>query len=141
MTLLWLAAAPGPERDAVEQLTSVNSQLLQYAEVLLALGGVLVLAYVVLKLGLPRMFGMRASSGCPIQLLARFPLEPKKTLYLVKTGSQVFLVGTAESQVTYLTSIAPENAAEIVELARKEESTPPKEFRHFLARIEKRREG
>ena len=140
MAMLCLFAAPGAEKDAVEQLTSMNSQLLQYAEVLLALAGVLVLAYVVLKVGLPRMFGMRASSGCPIQVLARYPLEPKKTLYLVKTGSQVFLVGTAESQVTYLTSIAPENAAEIIELAHKEEP-PPKEFRHFLTRIEKGREG
>jgi len=136
MTLLCLYAASGAAENPADQLTSINTQILQYAEVLLALAGVLVLAYVVLKVGLPRMFGMRISSGGPIQVLARYPLEPKKTLYLVKAGSQVFLVGTAESQVTYLTAISPENAAETIALAHKQEP-PAKEFRHFLSRIEK----
>jgi len=140
MTLLWLAAAPTPAESPADQLSSINTQVLQYAEVLLALAGVLVLAYVVLRVGLPRMFGMRTSSGGPVQVLARYPLEPKKMLYLVKAGAQVFLVGTSESQVAYLTAIAPENAAEMLELARKEE--PPRaDFRHFLSRTEKGREG
>ncbi|HVP50617.1 MAG TPA: flagellar biosynthetic protein FliO [Terriglobales bacterium] len=140
MTLLWLYVTPSPADSAADQLTSINSQIVQYVEVLLALAGVLVLAYVVLKVGLPRMFGMRTSSGGPIQVLARYPLEPKKTLYLVKAGSQVFLVGTAENQVAYLTAIAPENAEEMIGVAGKEEA-PAKEFRRFLSRIEKGREG
>jgi len=140
MTLLWFYAAPGPGENAADQLTSIHTQILQYAEVLLALAGVLVLAYVVLKLGLPRMFGMRTSSGGPIQVLARYPLEPKKTLYLVKTGSQVFLIGTSENQVVFLTAVAPENAAQVLEFSRKEEP-PAREFRRFLSRIEKNREG
>jgi flagellar biogenesis protein FliO len=140
MALLWLYAAPGPGENAADQLTSLHTQMWQYLEVLLVLAGVLVLAYVVLRVGLPRMFGMRTSSGGPIQVLARYPLEPKKTLYLVKTGSQVFLIGTSESQVAFLTAVAPENTAEMLEFARKEEP-PAKEFRHFLGRIEKGREG
>ena len=136
MTLLWLYAVPSPAESPADQLSPINTQIVQYAEVLLALAGVLVLAYVVLKVGLPRMFGMRVSSGGPIQVLARYPLEPKKMLYLVKAGSQIFLVGTSESQVAYLTAIAPENAAEMMSTARKEEP-PAKEFRHFLSRIEK----
>jgi len=140
MSLLWLAAAPISAESPADQLSSINAQVLQYAEVLLALAGVLVLAYVVLKVGLPRMFGMRTSSGGPIQVLARYPLEPKKMLYLVKAGSQVFLVGTSESQVAYLTAIAPENAADMLDLARKEEPSRA-DFRHFLSRIEKGREG
>ncbi len=109
---------------------------MQYVEVLVALGGVLLLAYVTLRVGLPRMFGMRVSKDGPIQVLARYPLEPKKTLYLVKTGAQVFLVATSESQVTYLTAVAPDTAAEIIASA-KSEQPPPKEFRHVLGRIQR----
>ena len=43
---------PGP----TDQLTSINSQVVQYIGVLLALGGVLLLAYVLLRIGLPRLF-------------------------------------------------------------------------------------
>jgi flagellar biogenesis protein FliO len=139
MTLLWLYMAPSPADSPADQLTSINAPIVQYIEVLFALAGVLVLAYVILRVGLPRMFGMRTSSGGPIQVLARYPLEPKKTLYLVKTGSQVFLIATAESQVEYLTAVAPENAAEMLESARSEE-VPRKEFRQFLSRFQKRGE-
>ena len=122
--------------SAADQLSSINSQVMQYLTVLLALGGVLVLAYVVLRVVLPRMFGMTVSKGGPIQVMARYPLEPKKTLYLVKTGSQVFLVGTSESQIEYLTTIAPENAAEMLENARTQEALR-KDFREFMSRFQK----
>lgn len=108
-------------------LNPLNGEIVQYIEVLLALGGVLVLAYVTLRVGLPRMFGMQTSASGPIRVVARYPLEPKKTLYLVKTGTQVFLIGTSESQVQYLTAVAPENAVEMLESARAEEA-PRKVF-------------
>jgi flagellar biogenesis protein FliO len=136
MTMLWLQMTP----SSADQLSSINSQIVQYVGVLLALAGVLVLAYVTLRVGLPRTFGMRASSAGLIQVLARYPLEPKKTLYLVKTSSQVFLIGTSESQVEYLTAIAPENAAEILESVRLEEP-PRKDFRQILSWFQKGGEG
>ena len=140
MIVLATFVGAGPAESPADQLPSINTQLFQYAEVLLALAGVLVLAYVVLKHGLPRMLGMRISSDGPIQVLARYPLEPRKMLYLVKAGSQVFLVGTSESQVAYLTAIAPENAEDLLQAARKEER-PRTDFRHWLGRAEKGREG
>lgn len=126
MTLLLLQAS-GP----AEGFNSVNS-LWQYLEVLLALGGVLVLAYVTLRVALPRMFGMRASQGGPIRVLARYPLEPKKTIYLVKAGTQVFLIGTSESQVSFLTAIAPESSIE-AETPVPAEQLPRKDARQFLS--------
>lgn len=108
-------------------LNPLNGEIVQYIEVLLALGGVLVLAYVTLRVGLPRVFGMQISASGPIRVVARYPLEPKKTLYLVKTGTQVFLIGTSESQVQYLTAVTPENAVEMLESARAEEA-PRKAF-------------
>jgi flagellar biogenesis protein FliO len=136
MTMLWLQMTPSP----ADQLTSMNSLIVQYIQVLLVLAGVLVLAWVTLRVGLPRMLGIRSSVGGPIQVLARYPLEPKKTLYLVKTFSQVFLIATSESQVEFLTAVALENAAEIIEPVRVEEP-PRKDFRQILSWLQKGREG
>jgi|SRR3954471_23431174 flagellar biogenesis protein FliO len=97
-----------------EAVTSTGSQLLAYGEVLLALAGVLVLAYVVLRVGLPRMMGMPSSKGGPIEIVARHPLEPKKTLYLVRMGPQLFLIAASDTQVQFLTSVAPENVEELL---------------------------
>ena len=136
ITLLCFMFTP----SAADQLNEINSPILQYVQVFLGLGGVLALAYVTLRFGLPRFFGMRPQENGPIRLIARFALEPKKSLYLVKTGSQVFLVATAENQVTYLTDIAPENAAEILAATARVEA-PRKDFRQVLALLHKRGEN
>lgn len=125
-----LLAAP----DAAEQLSSMNSQVVQYVEVLLGLCGVLILAYLTLRVGLPWFFRTRNPGDGPIEVLARYSLEPKKGLYLVKAGSQVFLIGTGENQVAYLTAVNEENAAEIVRSVRHRE-TPQRDFRQLLNRI------
>ena len=69
-----------------DPLSSMNTPIIQYFEVLLALGGVLALAYATLKIGLPRIFGMRTPGTGPIKVVARYTLEPRKTLYLVQAG-------------------------------------------------------
>jgi flagellar biogenesis protein FliO len=120
MTMMWLQTSPSLD----DQLPAINTPIVQYIEVLLVLGGVLVLAYVTLRFGLPRLFGTRTPQGGPIQVLAHYRLEPKKTLYLVETGSQLFLIATSERQVEYLTAIAPENAAELREFTHREEASP-----------------
>jgi flagellar protein FliO/FliZ len=123
-----------------DQLSAIDTPIIQYVVVLLALGGVLVLAYVTLKIGLPRMFGMQRSSRGPIQVVARYPLEPKKTLYLVKAGSQYLLIGTSENNDQYLAALAPENAAEMLESVSLEQP-PRKDFRQFLQRFQKSEES
>ncbi len=132
LSLMWLEDPPGHP-------SPMDSQVMQYIQVLLILAGVLALAYVTLRVGLPRMFGMRNSSDGAIQVLARHSLEPKKTLYLVKTGSQVSLIGTSESQVSFLTTIAPESVQEVISSAAVAGS-PRKDFRNFLGKFDKGRE-
>jgi flagellar protein FliO/FliZ len=125
---IWLVRVA----EAGDAATSVGSQLLLYAEVLLALGGVLVLAYVVLRVGLPRMFGLQISKNGPIQIVGRYPLEPKKTLYLVKMGSQLLLIAASDSQVQFLTAVDPANAAEM--LAAVQVAEPQRKvFRQFMS--------
>ena len=70
-----------PAAGVADQLGSINSQIAQYIEVLLGLGGVLVLAYVTLRIGLPWLFRARNQGSGPIEVLARYFLEPKKALY------------------------------------------------------------
>jgi flagellar biogenesis protein FliO len=118
-----------------DQLGSINSQIFQYIEVLLALGGVLVLAYILLRIGLPRVFGIRNTGRGPIEILSRFVLEPKSTLYLVKTGSQVFLIASSEKGISYLTAIAPENVDELLAYQRAAD-TPAKEV-SFMTWLQK----
>ena len=132
MLTACLLAAP----DAAEQLASMNSQIVQYVEVLLGLFGVLILAYLTLRVGLPWFFRTRNPGDGPIEVLARYSLEPRKGLYLVKAGSQVFLIGTGESQVAYLTAVSEENAAEIMRSTRRRE-TPHPDFRQLLARFQR----
>lgn len=124
----------------VDPLSSMNTPIIQYFEVLLALGGVLALAYATLKIGLPRIFGMRTPGPGPIKVVARYSLEPRKTLYLVQAGSQVFLLGTSDNQVQHLTALTDENAAEILQSARNEEP-PRKDFRALLNRFQGIRES
>jgi len=122
--------------STVDQLGSINSQILQYVEVLFALLGVLLLAFITLKVILPRIFDMGTPDRGPIQVLARYPLEPRRTLYLVEVASEVFLIATGESGVTYLAAVPPEKAAEAMAASR-EKVADPKNFRSVLAWFEK----
>jgi flagellar biogenesis protein FliO len=121
---------------SLDQMPSVHTPFLEYLEVLFVLAGVLLVAYAALRIGLPRFFGMRLPNNGPIQTVARYPLEPRKTLYLVNVGSQMFLVGTSENQVHYLTPITPENAAEIL-AAETREKARGKDFRQVLSWFQK----
>jgi flagellar biogenesis protein FliO len=100
MIAFWLQAA-NPAQD----IGSINSELLSYFKLIVVLGLILVLVFVGLRYGLPRMSGMRQFSSGPIRVVARYPLEPRKTLYIVRTGGGYYLVGTSESGVHFLTAL------------------------------------
>lgn len=124
--------------DPLAQMNSMNSQIVQYFEMLLGLVGVLILAYLTLRTGLPWMFGMRNQAKGPIDVVARYALEPKKVLYLVKAGSQVFLIGTSESQIEYLTTVGEDNATEILrDSSKRSVEVPQVHFRQLLHRFQK----
>ena len=128
----WWQALP----TTADPLPPSHSGFLEFFEVLFILAGVLLLAYALLRLGLPRMFGMAGSGSGPIQIVARQALEPRKTLYLVNVGSQVFLLGTAENQVQYLTVIDPENASAVLSMQSRE-PVRGKDFRQVLSWFQK----
>jgi len=82
------------------------------------------------------MLGMTGPGDGPIQVVARQALEPRKTLYLVNVGSELFLLGTAESRVQCLTAIAPENAATILSTESRE-PVKAKDFRRVMSWFQK----
>lgn len=81
-------------------------------QTLLALGAVCLLAYVVLRWGAKRLYGV-GRPGQRMRLIERLPLEPRRSLYLIEVAGRRLLVGSAESGVTLLTEVAPEVAPEV----------------------------
>jgi flagellar biogenesis protein FliO len=82
---------------------------LDYARTLLVLVGICMLALVVVKVVLPRFTGFAAPAPDHINVLARYPLEPRKTLYLVKTGKTVVVLATSGDAVHFMTTLNSED--------------------------------
>jgi flagellar biogenesis protein FliO len=67
-------------------------------ETLLILAGVCVLAWAVIRFGLRRLYAApQAPGGGPLRVIARLPLEPRRTVYIIEAGGKTLLVGAAES--------------------------------------------
>ena len=107
---LWLQT-----RLPADEFTSVGSGILDYFKLLLVLCGILVLAYLTIRHLIPRIIGINTSASGPIQVLARFPLEPKKTLYAVRAGADVLLIGSSESGLQLLKQLDPADFQRAVE--------------------------
>ena len=99
-------------------------------KLILVLAGILALAYASLRFWLPRAPGFRALACGPIQVLARFPLEARKNLYIVKAGSAYLLLGTAEGSIHLISSL---EGAPLEALASAAPAAAP-DFRALLKR-------
>jgi flagellar biogenesis protein FliO len=87
--LLLLQAAPPP----------AESYLADFLRTLLALAGVCALAWFGLRLLARRGFGGAGQgvAASAVRVLARIPLEARKSLYVVRAGERVLLIGTGEA--------------------------------------------
>jgi flagellar biogenesis protein FliO len=101
MSLLCLAIFEAP--------ASSMSMWLDYAKTLLVLVGICLLALVAVKVLLPRLTDFVTPSSNHIHVFARYPLEPRKTLYLVKTGKTVVLLAASAEAVHFMTTLDPED--------------------------------
>jgi flagellar biosynthetic protein FliO len=70
---------------------------------LLVLGLVCLAAWVVVRFGVRRMWGPRG--GGVLDVIARVPLEPRRSLYVVDVGGKVLLVGTSEMGLNVLSEL------------------------------------
>jgi flagellar protein FliO/FliZ len=93
--------------NPADQVGAMNSQILDYVKLLLVLAGILILVYLSIRFWIPKLTGLGGLSSGPIRVLARFPLEPRKGLYIIKAGKQHFLIGTSENGIHCLASLDP----------------------------------
>jgi flagellar biosynthetic protein FliO len=116
-------------------VSSEFSMLLQLAFVLAA---ILALAYVVLRVLVPRLLGVNPTGAGPIAVVARYPLEPRRNLYIVQVGAEMFLIGTSENSIQFLTSLDADKLG-----PRLEAATPSTrgvgEFSRFLSGFRKQK--
>ena len=99
-------------------------------QTLFALAGVCVLAWVVLRWGARRGLGMGALGG-RVRVLERIALDPRRSLYIVKVGERVLLLGAGDGgSPSLLTEIDPDT------LPPEAAPKPPGEaFREVLGRL------
>ena len=70
---------------------------------LVVLGLVCLAAWVVVRFGLRRLWTPRP--GGVLDVVARVPLEPRRSLYVVEVGGKTLLVGTSEMGLNVLSEL------------------------------------
>src|SRR5262245_66013515 len=92
-----------------------------------SLGVVCVLAYVALK-WLSRR-GVGGGNG-PLRVVARCPLEPRRTVYVIEAAGRCFLVGVGDGPMSLLAELD----GALVKAAGKSEALPRDRFPEVLLR-------
>jgi flagellar biosynthetic protein FliO len=96
-----------------------------------SLGAVCVVAWIALKLLAGR--GLGKATGA-IRVVARCPLEPRRSLYVIEAAGRCFLVGVGEGPMAMLAEL------DAAALPRAAPATPPR-FADVLAKVLGRRAG
>lgn len=97
-----------PYFAVIEAPASSASMWVDYTKTLLVLVGICLLALVVVKVLLPRLTGFAKPVSNHIQVFARYPLEPRKTLYLVRTGKTIVLLAASAETIHFMTTLNSE---------------------------------
>jgi flagellar biogenesis protein FliO len=65
-------------------------------ETLLILALVCVGAWLVIRIGVRRLYAGGAARGGPLRVVARLPLEPRRTVYIVEAAGKMLLLGASD---------------------------------------------
>jgi len=85
-----------------------------FVKMLLVLGIVSVAAILVLKYAVPHIGVMkRFQSGKHFEVLGRHTLEPKKTLYLIRSGKRYLVIGSSDHGINLITEVSENDIKEI----------------------------
>lgn len=98
-----------------------------FLEMLLVLGGVCLLAYLLLGKLMPRLLRVPMPLA-PRRLLAivdRLPLDPRRSLLVVKLGEQHFLIGVSEQGMSLLSRLDAGEVKDAIDAARVEPTPAP----------------
>lgn len=78
----------------------------EYVRLMLVLCGILALAVVAIRFWLPKLRVLNRSASGPIEICARLPLEPRKTLYIVKAVNSYMLLASSEAGIQHLAALS-----------------------------------
>lgn len=126
-----------PKGDEGEAPASLGLQLVQ---TLVTLALVLGLVYLVLNVGLRKLMGgaaVAAPAGALVAVVARLPLEPRRTLYVLKAAGEYLLVASSESGVALLSKLDTAEAERLRDSAAQSPAAVPP----FLEKLLSRRGG
>lgn len=111
-------------------MTPISSGLDDYVRLVLVLSGILILAVVVIRYWIPKMAVWNRPPGGPIEICARLPLEPRRTLYIVKAANSYMLLASSEAGVQHLSALSEDECASL--LAANPPPRPALGFAEFL---------
>ncbi|MCU0701543.1 MAG: flagellar biosynthetic protein FliO, partial [Myxococcaceae bacterium] len=76
---------------------------------IVVLGIVVALAWLTLNVGLRKLMGLGPAAGRRglVTVLERVPLDQKRSLYVIKAGDEVILLGSSELNLSFLTKLDP----------------------------------
>ncbi len=106
--VMAVVAAPDAALDPSLELQSPDELNLGWAllRTAVVLAGVILLADLTLNVGFRRLLGIKPSTTKGlVTVLDRVVLDAKRSLFVVKAGSEVLLLGGAEGSVTLLSKI------------------------------------
>ena len=98
-----------PYFAVIEAPASPASMWVDYAKTLLVLVGICLLALVVVKVLLPRLTGFAKPASKHIQVFARYPLDPRKALYVLRAGKTFVLLAASAETVHFMTTLNSED--------------------------------
>lgn len=132
---LLLALAPAGTRVEPVSLGG-GSYGIFLLETVVVLALVCVLAWAVIRFGLRRLYaipGDAATRGAPLRVIARLPLEPRRTIYLIEACGKSLLVGVSDGGA--MTTLAELDAAAVATAtAAATTQAPPRRFIDLLTR-------
>ena len=99
---------------AVDTLSPPMGSWFDYAKTLLVLSGICLLALFAVKVGLPKLRRMAVPTSSYLQIVERYPLEPRKTLYLVKASGKLLLLASSTEAVHFITTLDPNDNEQVV---------------------------
>lgn len=82
-----------------------------FIKMIFILGIVCISAVLILKYAVPHLGLMRKFHGNGFfQVIDRFPLEQRRSLFLIRAGKRYFVIGSADSGMNLISECTPEEA-------------------------------
>jgi flagellar biogenesis protein FliO len=83
----------------------VSGEIVEYVKLIVFLAAVVALAFVALRFWLPKLADAAGTTTGALQVAWRLSLEPRKTLYVVRAGSDYVLLAASDAGVQFLASL------------------------------------